>query len=135
MGIVEHIIFIEPPWSFLLKDAHHITVDISIGVVPADHNNEGGAIYASIRDSDRSPQQEVTEKGLLQLEEAMEYQNEPIEIVTHAELLEHCGAFLIPDSWVPSENARRRTTKVRRRTKRKNLLSRCGRVAKGTHHG
>ena len=91
MGIVEHIIFIEPPWSFLLKDAHHITVDISIGVVPADHNNEGGAIYASIRDSDRSPQQEVTEKGLLQLEEAMEYQNEPIEIVTHAELLEHCG--------------------------------------------
>jgi hypothetical protein len=98
MGIVDHIIFVEPPWSFLINHAHHTTVDISIGVVP------GEAAYASIRNSPSSihfsstttdntktnTNNHLSEDAMSDLEAMMDDDFEPVKIVPHDELLNHC---------------------------------------------
>ena len=57
MGILDHIIFIEPPWSILLREAHDVTTDISMCVVVTNQNNNNNyklpeaATYATITQS------------------------------------------------------------------------------------
>lgn len=86
MGIVDHIIFVEPPWSLLLHYAHYTTVDISIGVVP------GKATYGSIRNSPSTifSKEELSEDAMSDLAGMMSDDDEPVEIVPHEELLQHC---------------------------------------------
>lgn len=88
MGIVEHIVFVEPPWSVLLRDAHYTTVDISMGVIPG----ENGAAYASIRNSDSSTFDSalVTDEALRAIAASMDDDSEPVEIIAHSELLDRC---------------------------------------------
>ncbi len=88
MGIVEHIIFIEPPWAILLEHAHYTTVDISMGVVPG----EEGVVYASIRNSLSStfPDQDLSEYSIMSLRGMMSDPFGGVEVVEHEELLRHC---------------------------------------------
>mmetsp|Transcript_16777 Transcript_16777/g.41925 ORF Transcript_16777/g.41925 Transcript_16777/m.41925 type:complete len:711 (-) Transcript_16777:2614-4746(-) len=89
MGIVEHIIFVEPPWALLLRNARFATVDISMGVIP----DKEGAVYASIRESPKTtfPDQEISEYGFWDLRDMMGDPDQRAEVVSHEELLEHCG--------------------------------------------
>lgn len=89
MGIVEHMVFVEPPWSVLLQEAHYTTVDISIGVVPGRY----GSVYASIQSSRSSTFERgsVTNAALEAIEATLDDEFEPVEIVAHQELLNHCG--------------------------------------------
>ena len=88
MGIVEHVVFVEPPWSHLLKGAHYTTVDICMGVVPGKE----GISYVSVRNSQSTifPHQVLTEDAIGDLESMMDDPNEFIKIVPHADLLHYC---------------------------------------------
>ena len=86
MGIVGHIIFVEPPWSQLFHHAHYTTADITMGVVP------GVAAYASVRNSRSTifSKEELSENALTALSAMMGDEDEPVEIIPHDELLRHC---------------------------------------------
>ena len=87
MGIVDHIIFVEPPWAPILKAAVDTTVDLSMGIVP------GVAAYASIRNtlsSDGSLFQ-LDSDAMNNLEGMIGGPPEPVHIVPHEELLQRCN--------------------------------------------
>lgn len=103
MGIVEHIIFVEPPWSPLMEEVHSITVDISIGVSLEDDeedpnreddsltNEEGYPLmYASIHSpllDDPAPRKEALEEAIGRFSSMMDTE----VVLDHEDLMKRCG--------------------------------------------
>eukprot|EP00978_Attheya_sp_CCMP212_P013508 scaffold33937_cov66-Attheya_sp.AAC.1 len=94
MGIVEHIIFVEPPWSLLMKNVHFSTAHISIGVsLDTEEEEEEPAQKIPPTNEEGYPRMFASIRSPLEEEDASLYRTMMDEgvVLDHKDLVKRCG--------------------------------------------